>query len=125
MASVSNGDLEADKESQGKLLGHLKSPDFFSTDSFPTSTFVIKNVTDGAEGKKNVTGDLTIKGITNEVSFPADVKLQGDTLKATGKAIVDRTKWNIRYGSSKFIPNIGDKAIYDDVELDFDVTATK
>jgi polyisoprenoid-binding protein YceI len=124
MASIKNEDL-TDPEFNGKLIGHLKSPDFFSTDSFPTSTFVIKNVKDGTDGKKNVTGDLTIKGITNEITFPADIKADSTTLKGTGKAVLDRTKWNIKYGSANFIKGIGDKAINDEFELEFNITAVK
>lgn len=126
MASITSEDI-TDAEMNGKLIGHLKSPDFFATDSFPTSTFKLKSITNGAEGMKNITGDLTIKNITNEISFPAEVKVDStsNSLQAKGKTTIDRTQWNIRYGSGKFFQDLGDKAIYDEVELELDVTATK
>lgn len=123
MASITNEDL-TDKKANSDLIGHLKSPDFFSTDSFPTANFVIKSVKPEGD-KQTVVGDLTIKGITQEISFPVEVKADSNSLKATGKATLDRTKWNIRYGSGKFFQGLGDKMIYDEIELDVDVKATK
>lgn len=94
-----------------KLIGHLKSNDFFKTDKHPTSTLKIKSV----KGMK-VTADLTINGKTNEVKF--DYKKSGD--KYTGKFTFDRNKFDINYGNDK---SLGDKFIHSDVELEFAVKA--
>jgi hypothetical protein len=66
---------------------------------------------------------MTIKGITNEISFPAKVSLANGTVKAVGTAKLDRTKWDIRYGSGKFFDGLGDKMIYDEFEITFDISA--
>jgi polyisoprenoid-binding protein YceI len=94
-----------------KLIGHLKSNDFFKTDKHPTSKLKIKSV----KGNK-VTADLTINGKTNEVKF--DYKKSGD--KYTGKFTFDRNKFDISYGNDK---SLGDKFIHSDVELEFAVKA--
>ena len=66
---------------------------------------------------------MTIKGITNEISFPAKVSFANGTVKALGTAKLDRTKWDIRYGSGKFFDGLGDKMIYDEFEITFDIIA--
>lgn len=101
-----------------RLTGHLKSDDFFSVEKHPTATFVISSVAAKGNGNYDVTGKLTIKGITNTISFPATVAVEGS--KATAKATVkiDRTKFDIKYRSSNFFQNLGDKAICDDFELE-------
>ena len=107
----------------GKLTGHLKSDDFFSVEKHPTATFVITSAVPKGGGDYEVTGDLTIKGITNAISFPAAVAVSGG--KATAKATVkvDRTKFDIKYRSNNFFENLGDKAIYDDFTLDVSLVA--
>jgi len=117
-------------EYKGKLENHLKSEDFFSSTKFPTSNFEITSVTPiagAAAGTPNFTvnGKLTIKGITNDISFPASVKFEGDQLMASGEAKVDRTKYDIRYGSKTFFADIGDKAIHDEFTLKVDVVAKR
>ncbi|MEO5910654.1 MAG: YceI family protein [Pelobium sp.] len=124
MTSMSNTDLDAG--SGAKLLGHLKSEDFFSVEKNPTSKFEITKVTAAGADKVNITGKLTIKGITNEVSFPATVKQQGTFLVAVANGVkIDRTKFDIKYGSKSFIEGIGDKAIDDDFELNINLVAKK
>lgn len=107
-----------------KLVGHLKSDDFFSVEKNPKAKFVIKKV-EGKGDSYNITGDLTIKGITNSITFPATVKTDANGLNATAKIVLDRSKWDIRYGSKTFFPNIGDKMINDDFEIDLALAATK
>ncbi|MCY1720559.1 YceI family protein [Prolixibacteraceae bacterium Z1-6] len=109
-------------EWKDKLVGHLKSDDFFSVEKHPNATFKITAVKDAGD-KNTVVGDLTIKGITHEISFPADVKVAGETLTAIGTASIDRTKWNIKYNSGKFFDSLGDKMIYDEFEIKFELTA--
>lgn len=115
----------SDAETNGKLLGHLNSPDFFDTEKSPASTFVITKVQKVKGNTYNVVGDLTIKGIKSSVSFPADVKMSGKNATATGKLTIDRTKYDIKYGSGKFFEGLGDKMINDDFVLDLILVANK
>ncbi len=109
-----------------RLEGHLKSEDFFSVEKNPTSTFVITKVTPTAAGTIMVAGNLTIKGITKPLSFPANLAAKGNSLTAVAKGVkVDRTKYDIRYGSKSFFDSIGDKAIDDEFTLDITLVASK
>ena len=110
MATLTVTDLEG--EMKGKLEGHLKSDDFFSTDKHSASTFVITKVT-GKNGKYKVTGDLTIKGISNPNTF--DMVVSGNT--ATADLKIDRTQYDIKFRSSSFFEGLKDKAIYDNFDL--------
>ncbi|MDR6786353.1 polyisoprenoid-binding protein YceI [Pedobacter africanus] len=116
-----------DADKSARLEGHLKADDFFGTDKFATSTFVIKKVTAAAANQVNVTGDLTIKGVTNSITFPASVAWNADgSVSATAeKVIVDRTKFGIKYRSKGMFPDVGDKMIYDDFELSVKLVAKK
>lgn len=114
-----------DKEGNAKLLGHLKSEDFFAVDKFGAAKFVITSATNKGAGLYNIKGNLTIKGITNEVSFPATVAIDKTKLTASAKIIVDRTKYDIKYRSKSFFENLGDKTIYDDFELNIQLIANK
>lgn len=115
MTSMTTTDLQG--EWADKLIGHLKSDDFFSTEKYKTSTLVLKDVKKTAANKYKVTGDLTIKGTTAPVTFDADVNGK----EAKGKVVFDRTKYNVQYSSGKFFQNLGDKLILDEVELDVDL----
>ena len=122
MNSIKVTDIE-DPKDNAKLTGHLKSDDFFSAEKFPVAKFVITKVEPltSPEANYNVTGTLNIKGITNEVTFPAMVTVSGDTATAKAQFKLDRTKWNVRYGSGKFFEGLGDKLIYDDFKIALDV----
>ncbi len=125
MASISNKDL-TDDDSKGKLLGHLKSEDFFGVDKHPQAQFVTTKITKAGNGAITVAGNLTIKGITNPVSFPATYTVSGNTLTAKAANVkVDRTKYNIKYASKSFFDTIGDKAIDDEFTLNITLVATK
>lgn len=101
MTSMTVLDIPANDESHGKLLGHLKSDDFFSVAKFPTSTFSITSVENGETIK--VKGNLTIKGITKAVEFPATLKIAENSVMLTAEAFkVDRTEFDIKYKSNKF-----------------------
>ncbi|WP_372651843.1 YceI family protein [Draconibacterium sp.] len=117
VTSIEVTDLQG--EWKDKLVGHLKSDDFFSAEKHPVANFKITSYSND-----KVVGDLTIKGITNEVSFPAEVKVDGDVLTATGTATIDRTKWDIKYGSGKFFSDLGDNMIKDEFEIKFELKAT-
>ncbi|WP_222983593.1 YceI family protein [Flagellimonas meishanensis] len=115
MASINTTDLEGDYKN--KLDGHLNSDDFFSTASHPTSKLVFTNVEASGKNSYKVTGDLTIKGITKPVTF--DVSVYGS--KATATLKVDRSEYDVRYGSGSFFDNLGDKTIYDEFDLVVDL----
>ena len=123
MQSITNDDIE-NEEFKQKLIGHLKSDDFFSVEANPTAKLVLTKVEKSGDNY-TVTGDLTIKGITNPVTFSSTSSLVEDVLKLDGKMTIDRTKYNVRYGSSSFFDNLGDKVIYDDFTLDFVLVAKK
>ncbi|WP_336093947.1 YceI family protein [Leeuwenhoekiella sp. CH_XMU1409-2] len=115
MNSIACTDLEGD--SKGQLEGHLKSDDFFGVENHPTAKLVITNaVKDG--NSYTVTGDLTIKETTAPISF--DLQQAGDNFTTT--LTIDRSKYNVRYGSGSFFDNLGDKTIYDDFTLDINLS---
>lgn len=127
MSAITVEDIK-DAGSNGKLVGHLKSDDFFSVDKHPTATFVITEtapIAKAAAGQPNYTvkGNLTIKGITNPVSFPATITVKDGVATAKADVTVDRTKYDIRYRSNNFFENLGDKAIYDDFTVSFKIAA--
>ena len=119
-----------DAESQGKFVGHMSSDDFFGVEKFPTSVFKIVSVAPikgAAQNADNatITGDMTIKGVTQRISFPAKVGVKDGVAAATGTVTIDRTKFGLKYGSKSFFDSIGDKAIYDNFDLTFNVIAKK
>jgi len=95
-------------EYKGKLEGHLKSDDFFGVEKFPTATLIFTDVKVKGKNSYNVTGDLTIKGKTNPVTF--EISIYGS--KATTSLKIDRTKYDVKYGSTSFFDGLKDKAIY-------------
>lgn len=97
-----------------KLLGHLKSDDFFGVANHPVASIKLTKVTSrGAAGEYKVTANVTIKNITKEIKFNATVK------DGAGSATIklDRSDFDIRYGSGSFFDNLGDKTIYDEFDL--------
>jgi polyisoprenoid-binding protein YceI len=122
MNSITVKDL-TDPEWNSKLVGHLKSDDFFSVEKNPTAKFELTKAVQKEGNNYDVTGKLTIKGITNEVTFPAMIKMDNKTLVTVAKIMVNRTKYDIKYGSASFIEGIGDKAINDEFELDVNLVA--
>lgn len=108
MTSITNTDL-TDPGYNAKLVGHLKSDDFFGVASFPTATLNITNATAFTNGKATVTADLTIKGKTESITFDVDKKEN----KYRAKIKVDRSLFDVKYGSTSFFDSLGDKAIDD------------
>jgi polyisoprenoid-binding protein YceI len=100
---------------------HLKSADFFDASKYPTSTFVLTGLTPHAGDLFSVDGTLTMHGFTQPVAFSATVVQKGDTLVMTAKDVVlDRTLWEVRYGSGKFFKElVGEKLIGDTFTLSF------
>ena len=111
MTSIANTDLEGDYKT--KLEGHLKSDDFFAVETHPTASLVMTKVTPSGKNAYDVTGDLTIKGITKPVNFT--MAIYGSKANATLK--IDRSEYNVRYGSSSFFDGLKDKVIYDEFDL--------
>lgn len=109
-----------DAETNAKLKGHLDSDDFFSTDKFKTSSFEIAEVII-ENGKYMVTGNMTIKDITNAITFPLTVAKVDNRYMATADFDIDRTKWDIKYGSGKFFDKLGDNMISDNFNIRFEI----
>jgi polyisoprenoid-binding protein YceI len=95
-----------------KFITHISSGDFFEVEKFPTATFVITKV-----AGNQISGNMTVKGITKAITFPAQISVTGGKVAATASITLDRTDYNIKYGSKKFFESIGDKAIFDDFAL--------
>ncbi|WP_034057899.1 YceI family protein [Lacinutrix jangbogonensis] len=113
MTSLTNTDLQ-DEGYNKKLVGHLKSDDFFGVEKFPTATLNITKATKFSNGKASVTGNLTIKGKTESITFDFVKNIN----HYTAKIEIDRSKFNVRYGSASFFDSLGDKAINDIFTLD-------
>lgn len=107
-----------DPATNAQFFGHLASDDFFSIDRYPEATLEITSVSGN-----HVQGDLTIKGITHPVAFDVAVNVNEGSLKATGKLVIDRTKYEMKFRSGNFFKDLGDTLIYNDFELDVNVTA--
>jgi polyisoprenoid-binding protein YceI len=131
--NIKSMDMEEEGEKiDGKLLPHLQSGDFFEADKFGTAKFEITGVTpyertdadtsivDGANFR--VSGNFTLKDVTKNVSFPARVDLDDNTLKAKANFDIDRTQWNMNYRSEK---SLGDKFISEKVNIELDVQAKR
>ncbi len=124
MNSMTCTDLK-DADYNGKLIGHLKNDDFFGTDKFPTSTLEIISTTVKSANQIDCKGKLTIKGISQEISFPAKIKMNKTSIVADAILTIDRTKFDVKYGSSSFFDNLGDKAISNDFTLTVSLVTTK
>lgn len=112
-------DMTTIKDSEGneRLEGHLKSGDFFDATNFPVSKLVINESTPFEKGTGVAKGTLTIKGVTNPVEIKATMQKKDDGVWFFTNIDIDRTKYNVKYGSGSFFDNLGDKTIYDDFRL--------
>ena len=122
MTSISNTDIES-PEWRLKLESHLKDNDFFAVDSFPYAILEIKGnqaIPDDKSASNNqILADLTIRGITQELSFPISLQQSDSIFSAKGTVDINRTLFNIQYKSGRFFENLGDKLIYDDFTVNF------
>jgi polyisoprenoid-binding protein YceI len=107
-----------DPATNAQFFGHLASDDFFSTEKHPEATLEITSVSGN-----HVEGDLTIKGITHPVGFDVVINVNGEQLTATGKLVIDRTKYEMKFRSGNFFKDLGDTLIYNEFELNVAVTA--
>ena len=120
-------DMSSIKDADGsaKLEGHLKSADFFEVEVFPTSKFVVTKI-HHMDGKAHITGNLTIKNITKEITFEADIAVKGNTVTLTSKTFqIDRAHYNIKYKSQSFFNDLADKFINDEFDLQVTIVANK
>ncbi len=129
MTSINVTDLE-DKE-KAYLEAHLKGEGegkedhFFNVAKFPEASFEVTGISD-KEGKTYIEGNLTLKGIKKNISFPATTSVDGDTMTLTTEAFtINRTDWGVNYGSKSIFENLGDKFINDDIELKVSIKAKK
>lgn len=108
-----------DLSGKGKagIESHLKSDDFFSVDNFPTASLTILSVKKKGLGQYQVNANITIKGMTQEIMFDAEIKEK--TAKA--KLVIDRTEFGIIYKSGNFFEELADKAIYDEFKLSIEL----
>ena len=124
MTTIIDQDLEGDSKTE--LEDHLKGNDFFAVENYPEAKFVITNVEpvmDGEVNQYDVTADLTIKDKTNSISFPAMIEVSETVLTAQGELIIDRTLWDVRWGSDKFFDDLGDEVLADNIKFTIDLQA--
>jgi polyisoprenoid-binding protein YceI len=112
-------DMVSIKEATGnaRLEGHLKSDDFFAVGKFPTARLVLTGSDSFEKGSAVVKGTLTIKGITNPIEFKSNMQKKDEGVWFYSNISVDRTKYDVKYGSGSFFDNLGDKVIYDEFKL--------
>ena len=122
MNSIICTDIQ-NKKSNRSLVKHLKDDDFFGTDIFPISRLVITNVEKIDEQNFKLIADLTIKENTHPIEFTANIIYNNDTGLASGKIEIDRSKYNVKYRSKSWYPDIGDRFINDNFELFFNLLA--
>ena len=123
MNSIKCTDIE-NRTYASKLEEHLKDPDFFNSSKYPTSNFKISNIIfDGTSYM--ITGNMTIKEITQEIAFPAKFENDGDIFHANATLKIDRTKHDIKYGSGSFFDDLGDRMIYDEFTLKIHLQGSK
>jgi polyisoprenoid-binding protein YceI len=122
--TITSTDIK-DQSGNQKFIRHMKSDDFFSVEKYPSAKLEIVSATPKGDNNYDVVANLTIKGITQPVKFPATVAVDNDHITANAKITVDRTKYDIRFRSKSFFENLGDKMIYDDFDLNVSLVATK
>jgi len=109
-----------------KLVGHLTTPDFFDVANFPIAKLNIKKAKLKLGSNYDLSGELTINGVTQPISFPSVVSVDTKgAITATAKFDVDRTKFGSKFGSKSFFESIGDKMIYDNFQVDVKIVTTK
>ncbi len=115
--------LSLEKHLMGTVEG--KEGDFFNVTKYPTAKFEVTGVTE-KDGKTMMQGNLTLKEVTQNVEFPVTIDMSDDSIEITSeKFTIDRTKWNVNYGSKSVFDGLGDKFINDEIELEIDLKAKK
>jgi len=121
MSSILVTDMEG--EYAEKLKGHLESPDFFDVKNHNTASFEITKVAPSKDGKSTITGTLTIKGISHPITFESTNEMKDGKFAAFAELKIDRTLYDIKYGSGKFFEGLGDKMISDEFIIKFKIAA--
>lgn len=128
MRSINNCDLQ-DQEENSLLIRHLKSEDFFDVEHFPTANFFLLEcgvLVGATPGSPNyfIKGKLTLKDVTKEISIPANiVPSENGGIRAQACFDIDRTEWNITYGSGKLFEKLGMHLVNDTISLELFITA--
>jgi polyisoprenoid-binding protein YceI len=113
-----------DPDTNQQFKGHLASEDFFASEDYPTATLAISKVSKLVARDYHIVADLTIRGITRPIEFDAeDVNIKGNTLNTSGRLVIDRTNYNMKFRSGRFFKDPGNALIYDDFTLDVQLTA--
>ncbi len=123
IANLTIQDLEEGTEEHGKLMGHLKSPDFFAAEEHPEGKFTIvsvKAIEGEGEATHEVTGNLMLRGNENSITFPAEVEMEEGELDVDAKTAIDRMKWDINWDKTN---PAGDMIIKDMVDIMIDLEA--
>ncbi|WP_290843437.1 YceI family protein [Flavobacterium sp.] len=124
-AEIDMNTIEDDKHSRKNgLVDHLKDPDFFDVAKYPTAAIVLHKAEADGENAK-VSGSLTIKSITQPVSFPAKLEVSDGIFRMKGNLVIDRTKWNVRYKSGKFYDLLADQTISDSIAFHVDIASER
>ena len=121
MQSITVGDIEDPKWNQ-KLVDHLKNDDFFNSEKYPTAKFVF-NRFKGKGADTHVSGEMTIRDKSVLTNLILNVVVDTDSSYATGSINIDRSLFDVKYGSGSFFEGLGDKMIMDDFTLNFKLIA--
>lgn len=122
---VANMSTIKDADGSAKLEGHLKSADFFEVAGFPTAKFDITK-SEIKAGKIQVTGNMTIKGITKQITFPATLAVNKDNVTLTSETFqINRADFNVKYKSKTFFNDLKDKFVNDDFDFQVTIVAKK
>ncbi|WP_295181206.1 YceI family protein [uncultured Christiangramia sp.] len=129
MQSIEVTDLEGEEKSnlEAHLMGTVegKEGDFFNVQEYPEATFEVTGITE-EEGTTMLQGNLTMKEVTKNISFPVTISKNNDTYTISSKDFsIDRTKWNVNYGSKSVFEGLGDKFINDEIQLTINLEAKK
>ncbi len=124
MKTITNEDIKNPTYSK-KLVSHLSSGDFFDVQNHPTSTFKFEATTiKPGSTTTMLNGELTLKGTTKKLSIPATITWKDGVMTGKAKFKIDRSKWNVKYGSTSFFKSLGDKAILNDIDFDIALMAS-
>jgi polyisoprenoid-binding protein YceI len=121
MSTIRNDDLE-NEGMRNRLVDHLKSEDFFFVEKYPSASFTITDIAEKSgpqadpDATHMISGDLTIRGITHNISFPAEISMDKDMVEArTGEIRLDRTRWEVNHQSKKVFAELMDNFIDDEM----------
>lgn len=126
MNAIVDEDL-TDQKMNEMLVTHLKSADFFDVEKYPASSFAITKV-EAVTGNDSIThrisGNLKMKDVEKNITFDAKITKEGEAYKAvTVPFTIDRTQWNVQYGSKSIFADLKDKFIDDNIELQITIIA--